>query len=147
MINTSIIFKEKNIESTAKTTIEPAGLLHLKKRTYLIYINNNRLRTGFLLKDLPLNEQVGVLGHELAHVADFNQRGLGRMIGWGIAYLNKSQRKKIERKTDQATIAHGLREELLDWSRFVLTSPLTHEAYKKIRMIYYLSPREIEHIP
>ena len=141
--NTTIYFKEANIESTGKTTIEKSTLFNRRHRKYIIYINNNKARTGFLLSELSIDKQEGVIGHELAHVADFSKRSFMEMIGWGLHYLNKKKRVIIERQTDESTISHGLRNELYAWSSFVLTSPLTTLSYKQMRLIYYMHPEEI----
>lgn len=138
-----IIFKETNMESTGKTTILFPTIFCKSKRKYIIYINKNSARTGFILKDLNSSEQEAVFGHELAHVVNFNTRSFMGMLFWGITYLNKNKRVNIERSTDISTIDHGLRKELLEWSNFVLNSPLTTNAYKKMRRRYYLVPEEI----
>ena len=143
LINIKIIFKSVNIESTGKTTIAFPSILTKSNRKYIIYINDNKEQTGFLFKDLSLNEQIAVIGHELAHVLDFSKRSFIGMITWGSNYLNHEKRIKIERETDQATITHGLKNELYEWSNFALTSPLTNPQYKKMRFTYYLHPEEI----
>ncbi len=119
------------------------SLFHKNRRHYIIRINNDAGRTGFLMQDLTTDEQIGVLGHELAHVVDFSHRNFFGMIGFGLSYLNKHKRRELERATDLRTINHGLAPELLEWSTFALKSPLTTPTYKQMRKRFYLSPGEI----
>lgn len=145
LTNLRINFIEADIESTGKTTINLLGILNKRKRVYIIKINKNKQTTGFVLTDLNLMEQTGVIGHELAHVADFSHRNFIQMIKWGFDYLIKSKRRNIERSADQQTIAHGLGKELFEWSSYVLSTPLTTNKYKQMRKKYYLLPSEIHY--
>lgn len=144
--HTSIQFKLTGQESTGKTTMGFLSLFHKRNRHYIIKINNELSRTGVLLQNLTFEEQEGVLGHELAHIIDFSHRNFFGMMDFGINYLNKSKRRKLERATDLSTINHGLAKELFQWSSFVLRSPLITPAYKRMRKRFYLSPEEIKNL-
>jgi hypothetical protein len=139
---THIVFKLSDEESTGKTTIAFTSLFQ-DQRKYIIYINRNKIKTGFLLNEAPLNAQVAVIGHELAHILDFSHKDLFGLIGWAIRYSGKKQRKAIDRNTDLVTIQHGLGKQLYEWSVFALNNPNLSDAYKKARKAYYLQPDEI----
>lgn len=96
-----------------------------------------------LLHDAPFNAQVGAIGHELAHVSDFNKKNLLGMTCWGIKYLTRKSRIGIERKTDLSTIKHGLGLELYYFVDFVLNHSTSTYEYKKFKRINYLTPSEI----
>ena len=140
---TEITFRLVNIESIAKTTITFFSIFNSAEKHFIIYINSNKNRTGMLLIDAPFTAQVGAIGHELAHVANFRKKSLAGMVWWGINYLSKKHMIKIERETDISTIAHGLGIELYSFVDFVLNSSSANENYKKFKRLHYLSPAEI----
>ena len=90
-----------------------------KKRTYLITISekSNAQLDTIILKNLNLNAQIGVLGHELCHVSDYLNKGFGKMnrIGLDIIF-SKKRIDSLEYATDLSCINHGLGYQLLDWS-------------------------------
>lgn len=92
-----------------------------QRRKYLVVISTKSIDTlePILLKNLPFNEQVGVLGHELAHTVYYLDKSAWRMAGIAMQYLQPSFRKKFERETDQRAIQHGLGYQLYDYAIFV----------------------------
>ena len=68
------------------------------------------------------------------------------MTWWGLRYLNKKNRVKIERATDLETIEHGLGWQLYDFTNFVMQSPATTKDYKIFKQRFYLHPEEIKEI-
>ena len=137
-----ITFRLVNEKSTAKTTISFVSLL-LNNKRFIIYINKNESTTGLDFSQLSFNAQVGAIAHELAHVVDFNDRGLPGMMIWAIQYLRINQRRKIERSTDGAVIDHQLGWQLYDFTNYVLQSPKTTGSYKNFKLKFYLHPDEI----
>ena len=101
------------------------------------------MRTGILLSDAPFDAQVAVLGHELAHVADFDSRSFFDMVWWGLSYLVVKQRTRIEIRTDKSTILHGLGWPLYYWADFVLNHSKANKRYKRIKETKYMQPYEI----
>lgn len=85
--NTKISFMLADKESVAKTTVTFFSLLNTTNKHFIIYINSNKRRTGMLLLDTPFDAQVGAIGHELAHVSNFNKKNLPGMVWWAIKYL------------------------------------------------------------
>lgn len=132
-----------NKESTAKTTITFLSILNSSDKHFIIYINNNKSRTGMLLQDAAFNEQVGAIGHELAHIADLKKKNVVQIAFWGIKYLLKKGEVRIENNTDIITIKHGLGYQLYDFVDFVLNRSSANENYKTFKKKNYLSPEQI----
>ena len=142
---TRIEFVRKDIKTTMAS--RPAlGFLFRKKakRTYRIFIDNNvKNEKGLLLSDVPFNAQVGIIGHELAHVVDYKEKTAGGIILTGIGYLFHPFRKKLERKVDEITIAHGLGHQVKEFSEYVLKDDRVSEKYKKYKRKIYYKPKQL----
>jgi hypothetical protein len=89
-----------------------------KNRKYLIVISSASIEKlePILLKNLSFNAQVGVLGHELSHISDFNQRHGLYFVKLLFMQLSKKAMDIFENKTDRRAIEHGLGYQLLAWS-------------------------------
>lgn len=92
-----------------------------RNRNYVIVISSKTLKwlEPILLKNLSFNAQIGVLGHELSHVADFQQRRGIWFIRHAALHSNKKYVDKFENSTDSRCIKHGLGYQLLAWSEEV----------------------------
>jgi len=143
LINEHIRFKYSTINSSAQTTVTLISIFKKVNKQYIICINDDILKTGFLLKNVPFNAQVSVIGHELAHVSDFKRRSFFDMVWWGLSYLIVKQRTKIELRTDETTIEHGLGWPLYYWADYVLYHSTANKRYKKIKQTKYMQPRQI----
>jgi hypothetical protein len=143
LLNEHIRFKYSRVNSIAQTTVTFGSIFKRINKQYIIFINDDRVRKGLLLSDAPFDAQVAVLGHELAHVNDFKNRGFFDMTWWGLSYLVVKQRTKIEKRTDMSTIRHGLGWPLYYWADFVLNHSGANERYKKVRETKYMLPDEI----
>lgn len=143
LADTRITFRFADKESIAKTTMTFLSVVNTDNKHFIIYINNNKNRTGLLLKDAPFTGQVGAIGHELAHVANFKNKKILQIAWWGIKYIFKTGRVNIERKTDVSTIDHGLGAELYTFVDFILNRSTANSQYKKFKRLNYLSPDEI----
>lgn len=99
-----------------------------KKRKYIITINDNMNTwySSLLLRNLTFNAQIGVLGHELAHTADFVSKGRLGMLRVAIGNLSWKYVDKLEFNTDKMVINHGLGHQLLEWS------VITHRTLEEI---------------
>jgi hypothetical protein len=143
LVNEHIRFKYAHVNSIAQTTVTIGSIFKKINKQYIIIINDDKEKKGLLLSDAPFDAQVAVLGHELAHVNDFKDRGFFDMIWWGLSYLVVKQRTKIEKRTDMSTIRHGLGWPLYYWSDFVLNHSRANARYKKVRETKYMLPHEI----
>lgn len=101
--------------SVAGTVVRSA-----KKRKYIIFISCYAPRVdSVLMHNLPLDAQVGVVGHELAHVSFFLDQGRFGMLRVACGNLSSRYLDRIEFETDRSTIHHGLGFQLLCWSEYV----------------------------
>jgi hypothetical protein len=89
-----------------------------KNRKYLIVISSASIGKlePILLKNLSFNAQVGVLGHEISHIADFNERKGLYFIKLLFMQFSRKAMDIFENNTDRRTIEHGLGYQLLAWS-------------------------------
>ena len=124
-----------------------------KKRTYLILVRSVPTQhfSSFHVTKVPFNAMVGVFGHELAHISDFQERGLFGMMNVMFGNLSRKYLDEFEYNTDQRTIDHGLGFQLLEWntqgfgdlqSRDVLPSHVE----KMVRNERYMYPATIRSI-
>lgn len=143
LVNTKISFRLSDKESIAKTTMTFFSVINSSNKHFIIYINKNKSRTGMLLQDASFIGQVGAIGHELAHVADFQKKNFLQMAGWGVKYIFKKGKINTERKTDRSAIEHSLGPELYNFVDFVLNHSSATNEYKKFKRLNYLSPGEI----
>ena len=80
------------------------------KRSYTIIINT-QVPIEFdhgLFSKLPQKLQIGLLGHELAHVVDYQQRSFLQVVKILIFYLIPSRKQIFERSIDIIAIKHGM---------------------------------------
>ena len=103
------------------------------KRHYIIYIND--FPTAKISPDsVSFNAQIGVIGHELAHLVDYENTSSLKMLYVGLSYLNKKFRAQFERATDLRTINHGLLWQCYDFALYVHNNsiaPTEYINYKK----------------
>jgi hypothetical protein len=95
-----------------------------------------------LLKNVPFNGQVGIIGHELAHTAYYLDKNTLQMLLIALNYPFPSFRAGFEKNTDRRTIAHGLGWQLLEYARFARKVMPYEET--DLGSKYYLSPTDIE---
>lgn len=91
------------------------------RRKYIITISNssNTKLTPILLKNLSFNSQVGVIGHELAHIDFYNSKRGIYFIGLALKHFSKRAIDKFEFDTDKRCVERGLGFQLLSWSKEV----------------------------
>lgn len=118
--------------------------LFSETRRYYILINNKEDFDGILLEDVPFNAQIGVIGHELAHVVDFENKTLGGVVKTGLGYLKDNYKRKLEHQIDSMTAAHGLGWQLYEWASFsMFESPFATQTYKDFKKRIYMTPDQI----
>ncbi|MFH0894342.1 MAG: hypothetical protein V2A54_07890 [Bacteroidota bacterium] len=141
-----IEFRYKKMNATMMATITTGSVFKCKrKRTYLVYYNHQGgKKIGIKLHDVPSEARVGILAHELVHIADYTQRSIFNLLGLAIAYLFPSSRRSYERKTDMGTIEHGFGKQLLAYTEFIDSSPLAPQAYRDYLKKFYLNSEEIK---
>lgn len=139
-----IIFKEKNIATTLNCKPKITSLfLRKEKRVYIICINKKDNFSGILFREIPVEGQIGIIGHELAHIRDYHSRGIIGIIRRGIAYMHENSKAKFERTIDMMTIQAGLGEYLHRWAYFAVYESNASDKYKRFKRKIYLAPEEI----
>lgn len=120
--NTSIIFRFKkgNTPLTSRPKLW-STLKKVKNRTYIISISlkSNEKLSPILFSNLPYNAQIGVLGHELSHIVDYNTKSTGQILGVVFGRISAKKINHSELKTDRICIDHGLGYQLHAWSSYV----------------------------
>lgn len=138
-ISVEFKFTNAKVAHTARPSI--ASVFYPKrKRKYVVSISNSVKEEleNTRLVHLSYNAQIGVLGHELAHIEDYINLNFFQLIGFGIQYMVEKGIVKIENRTDHITINHGLGYQLLKWSEEV------HDLHiKDGRGERYLAPNQI----
>ena len=127
--NVHIVFRVKKAYSGLTTKPNFAGVFKRKdRRTYIITISNETIDTlkPLLLQNLTFEQQVGVIGHEISHVVDFNSKNFPQTIGVGIGHISKKYLDKMEFNTDRICIQHGLGKYLLAYSKHVRKTMHVH---------------------
>lgn len=145
--NVRIKFKRKRLKTTMAARPSFGSVFKSRKnRVYVIYLND------FPDVDVPFdstsfNAQVGIIGHELAHIIDYESMSKKELIGLAFKYRKKAFRAKMEAETDIRTIYRGLGWQVWAFEKFVSTYPQTPKEYKLYKSKIYLSPQDIvDHI-
>ena len=146
--NIDIKVRYGNIKTTMQCRPRWDFIFHRKeKRSYVIYIGNKiKKDNGVLYEHLPLNAQIGVIGHELGHIIDYQSMSNFQMIRFGLDYLNAEKKKKIENRIDLIAIHHGLGYQVKDFSKYVFEESGASFEYLKYKMKFYFRPNQIKEI-
>lgn len=120
--NVPIIFRFAR--QTPPLTSRPKILHVFKKsgkRTYVVTISNKTKQSiiPILFNNLETKAQIGVLGHELAHIAHYETMNSLELLALPFNLLSAKYVDRFELETDQSCIDHGLGEYLMDWSSLV----------------------------
>lgn len=147
LADTKIEFRFKHTNTSFST--RPSILSVFKRssqRKYIVTISDSSkaILVPLQLKNLDFNAQVGVLGHELTHAADFTNKNSFGLLRVAFGNLSNKFLDTFERYTDSLCIVHGLGYQLLAWSTFIRTTmhrenwtgsvnidkgPMLHEKY------------------
>jgi hypothetical protein len=138
-----IEFKSKRLKHFGNARPKVDFLFRKQENRHYIIVINKKSKDiiGFSFSELPFGAQVGLFGHELAHISDYCGRNNLQIISYGIKYL--FMKRTIERSTDRIAIKHNLGEQLYDLRSFVLNNPQTDKDYLEYKYRYYLDCEEI----
>lgn len=141
---TKITFIEKSLSSTMAARPKGFQVFRSKGRRLYVIIINTTDEVKVPVDGVSFNAKVGVIGHELAHVLDYETKSSLKVVANGIGYASKKFRAKFERATDQRTIDHGLGWQCYDWSHYVYHYKNTPKEYLEYKKKTYMSYEEIE---
>lgn len=139
-VTINLIFDKERTTMSARPKISS---LFCKNRKYNIRINSAESFKGILLSEVPFNAQIGVIGHELAHIVDYEQKTFGQIIATGIGYLSRKYKRKLEHRIDLETIKQGLGWQLFDWAEFSMNEDNASKKYIRFKKRIYMSPEKI----
>ena len=115
------------------------------KRTYRVIISDQSLpqMDAVLLKNLPFNAQVALIGHELAHAVEYETMNSHQLSAIGLLYFSGSFRASMEKGTDRRTIEHGLGWQLLEYAEYVRKVSGSNDRQTDFMDKFYMNPQEI----
>ncbi|MCR9252133.1 MAG: hypothetical protein NXI20_17030 [bacterium] len=124
-----------------------------KNRVYKILLNDatNAQFDEILLRSLPFDAQVGILAHELGHVAYYDELSTLQIAKWGLMYLVSSEfRAKHERSTDLMPVYHGLGSQIYQYAYYVRYDPSCRDLYEQFGAEfidkYYMTDVELKEL-
>ena len=127
-------------------------LVPWKQRKYRILLNDSpeSYFDPILLRALPFDAQVGILAHELGHVAYYDRLNVLQIAKWGLMYLwDDAFRATHERTTDLMPVYHGLGSQIYQYAYYVRkdSSCLAfYAAGKRFMDHYYMTDDELLHV-
>lgn len=120
-----------------------------KKRVYKIQMMSAMMINDTIIPihQLPEKALMGWVGHEIAHIVDYNEMNTLDIVLFSINYLlSKNFIIKTEARVDIIAIEHQLGDEIIAMKEYILNHYSLPEAYRaKIRNIY-LSPDEVREL-
>lgn len=141
--NVNIEFREAEIGTTlaARPMIGSFFNLEYERKYEVIFNNSEDCQVPF--SELPEEGQVGILGHELAHILDYETKSFGQLLVTGCFYINAHSIRNYEREIDRITVERGLGEKLHDAYHYILEESKASLKYKAFKKFTYLEPYEI----
>jgi hypothetical protein len=120
--NVTVKFRIKKSLSTLKTRPTFVSVFLPKgHRSYVITISNKTSAklTPLMFVNLPTEARIGIVGHELSHVADLSAKSTWHCFIVGVRHLSARYLDHFEYNTDLICIKHGLGKNLEAWSSYI----------------------------
>lgn len=141
--DTRIEFVYKKLKSNLAARPNGLSVFRRKgKRVYKVLVNNTDA-SKMPIDSASFNAQVGVIAHELSHIAYYESRSSMRVMADGLWYWNLKFRTRFERATDMRTIEHGLGWQLHDFGQFGVDYVKNDPKYSAYKARVYMTPEEI----
>lgn len=151
LASVAITFELTIDSAPMEATFDYATLLGRgRHRAYRILLNDgHNAMEPILLRNLPFDAQVGILAHELGHVAYYHKHSSLQLAKWGLSYLwSEDFRARHERSTDMAPVYRGLGWQILAYALYVRTDASTRPFYEQYGAVFmdkfYHTPAEIK---
>lgn len=120
--NTPIIFRIRPRHAIGLTRTTWGGLFESPAlRHYVITISESTepALMPILFSKQTFNAQVGMIGHELAHVVQYAMKTSVELLQYVISNISARYVDRFEYNADAICIAHGLGYQLLEWSQYI----------------------------
>ena len=117
--NTPIKFQSRSNHSPGYTRVTWGGLSESpRKRHFLVVISDSteKILMPLIFKNISFDAQIGLIGHELAHVAENINMTTLDLLQHGIRSISAKYVDRVEGNIDAICIDHGLGYQLLAWS-------------------------------
>ncbi len=144
--NVHIDFKYKNIGKHSMEAQPNVDFFMNKysKRSYKILINSkSQKKLGYSIEGLNFNQMVGIFGHELSHILQYQQRKNLGLIVFLLSYLTTDFSKKVEFEADIIAIKHGLGWQVYDFVNYILNNANLDKIYRNKKLKDYFSEKDI----
>ena len=143
---THIEFRYSHERTTMAARPVPMSVFRRTTR-YRIFINSNYNFEGIILRDIPFNAKVGLIAHELEHIADYERKNFFGIIGIAFRWMDPVRRVLFEKEIDRALVLRGLGWQLYDWATYsMFESERATEAYRQFKRDNYKNPEEIRQL-
>ena len=141
--NVDIEFREAEIGTTlaARPIFTSFFNTDYERKYEVIFNNSDDCQVPFA--DLPEEGQIGILGHELAHILDYETKSFGQLLVTGCFYINAHSIRNYERSIDEVTVERGLGKKLYYAYQYILEESEASRKYKDFKKFTYLEPHEI----
>jgi len=141
----TFIVKVKDIR-TVMAARPSFGSCFKKKEKRIYYLFVDTLFNGHkgLFYDLSRSARIGLIGHELSHIAVYNHKNFFGLMGYGFVYL--LCKRKIEHRTDEIAIRHGLFPQLYDYALIAFDSSVVGDKYCRYKRKHYYTPGQLKEI-
>lgn len=143
-----IIFKKMNIPGQGQAQPLMHTILRKpKNRTYLVKVQDCNKKNPLCFSILPDSAKVGLVGHEIIHVKDYQTKCFMEMIIMGAKYFFcKKYHTRVEYVTDSMTVANNMGNEVLILMSFIHNSGLASDSYLRRKKKYYMDTVEVRRI-
>jgi len=145
LTHAKIDFVFKSQKALMKAKVSPSYFFKKKNsRVFKVLITNCAPGRRLSMDELSFDALVGVIGHELSHIASFVKGSKMKIFWENMLYtFSRDRREKIEKIADKTTIKHGLGYQLLAIRRHFDKKNGKSVGPHANRREYYLTQSEI----
>jgi len=141
--HTDIRIIKKNIFTTmyARPSIRRLFLQRDKRRYFILVDTEIEDEPGIYFK-LPMNAKIGLIAHELCHIAEYQNKSIWKMLSYTAHYITSSGKRKLEHQNDLEVLERGFGWQIYDFMKFVENNPALPPKYLEHKKRYYFRPDE-----